>query len=201
MAETGHAASPTPSARPAFSTDQALALEGAHSYGVISSPEGFPPWLPLYQTLWERARAAQPHPRDNGGGFTLGAAGHAPPYYLTAAAGYQLVRGQSVYSQLTVVRLISALLAAIVAACAFGIVRELLPRQRAAAVGAGLLVAFQPMFSFIGGAANNDNGVNATAAISIYLLVRALRRGLSWRIAVGLGLALGLTPADEGDRL
>lgn len=194
VAETGHAASPTPSARPPFSTDQALALEGAHSYGVISSPEGLPPWLTLYQTIWERARAAQPHLRDNGGGFTLGAAGHAPPYYLTAAAGYQLVRGQSVYAQLTVVRLISALLAAIVAACAFGVVRELLPRQRAAAVGAGLLVAFQPMFSFIGGAANNDNGVNATAALSIYLLIRALRRGLSWQIAVGLGLALGLTP-------
>ncbi|MGO9490141.1 MAG: DUF2142 domain-containing protein [Solirubrobacteraceae bacterium] len=194
VAETGHAASPTPSARPPYSTDQALGLEGAHSYGVISSPEGLPPWLPLYQSLWEHARATQPHPRNNGGGFTLGAAGHAPPYYLTAAAGYELVRGESVFSQLTVVRLVSALLAAIVAACAYGIVRELLPRWRTAAIGAGLLVAFQPMFSFIGGAANNDNGVNATAAISLYLLIRALRRGLSWQIGLGLGLALGLTP-------
>jgi Predicted membrane protein (DUF2142) len=194
IAEKGHAASPTPSARPAFSTDQALALEGAHAYAVISSPNGFPPWLALYQSIWERARASQPHPRDNGGGFTLGAAGHAPPYYIAAAAGYELVRGQSVYSQLTVVRLISALLAAIVAACAFGIARELLPKWPTAAVGAGLLVAFQPMFSFIGGAANNDNGVNATAALSLYLLVRALRRGLSWQLGLALGLALALTP-------
>jgi hypothetical protein len=194
VAETGHAASPTPSTRPAFSSDQALALEGAHSYGVLSSLDGKPPWLALYQGIWEHERARSPHARDNGGGFTLGAAGHAPPYYLLAAAGYELVRSQSTYSQLTMVRLVSALLAAIVAACAFGIVRELLPRWPIAAVAAGLLVAFQPMFSFIGGAANNDNGINATAAISLYLLIRALRRGLSWRTALGLGLALALTP-------
>jgi hypothetical protein len=194
LAETGHAASPMPSSRPPYSTDQALALEGAHSYGVLSTLSGRPPWLPLYQGIWEHARARTPHPRDNGGGFTLGAAGHAPPYYLLAAGGYQLVRSQSTYSQLTIVRLVSALLAAIVAACAFGIVRELLPRRRAAAVAAGLLVAYQPMFSFIGGAANNDNGVNATAAISLYLLIRMLRRGPTWRSALALGMALGLTP-------
>ena len=58
-------------------------------------------------------------------------------------------------------RLVSALLGALVAACAFGIVRELLPRQRFAAVAAGLLVAFHPMFSFMAGAINNDNGINA----------------------------------------
>jgi hypothetical protein len=194
VAETGHAPSTAPSARPPFSSSQMLGLEGAHSYGVIGSVDGLPPWQPLYQARWEHANATGSHPQDNGGGFTLGAAGHAPPYYLTAAAGYQLVRGASTYSQLTVVRLISALFAAVVAACAFGIMRELLPRWPTAAVGAGLLVSFQPMFSFIGGAANNDNGVNATAAIALYLLVRALRRGLSWRIALGLGLALAFTP-------
>jgi hypothetical protein len=194
VAETGHAPSTAPSSRPPFSSSQALGLEGAHSYGVIGSTDGLPPWEPLYQARWERASSTGSHPQDNGGGFTLGAAGHAPPYYLTAAAAYQLVKGASTYSQLTVVRLVSALFAAIVAACAFGIMRELLPRWPTAAVGAGLLVSFQPMFSFIGGAANNDNGVNATAAVALYLLIRALRRGLTWRTGLGLGLALALTP-------
>ncbi len=72
--------------------------------------------------------------------------------------------------------------------------RELLPRWPTAAVGAGLLVSFQPMFSFIGGAANNDNGVNATAAVALFLLIRALRRGLSWRTGARSRPALALTP-------
>ncbi|HEV2997840.1 MAG TPA: glycosyltransferase family 39 protein, partial [Solirubrobacteraceae bacterium] len=105
-----------------------------------------------------------------------------------------LVRGQSVYSQLTVMRLASALLAALVALCAFGVVREILPGHPLAAVAAGLLVAFHPMFGFIGGAVNNDNGVNAAVALSLYLLVRALRRGLTPRLALALGATLALAP-------
>lgn len=194
VGETGHAASPQPSTRASSSTDQILAEEGAHTYGVISSPAGLPPWLSLYQEEWKRYRASVPHPRDNGGGFTPGASGHAPPYYALEAAGYELVRSQSVFSQLTVMRLISALLGAIAAACAFGVVLEILPRQRACAVGAGLLVAFQPMFGFMSGAVNNDNGINACAALTLYLLVRALRRGLSVRLAAGLAAALALAP-------
>jgi 4-amino-4-deoxy-L-arabinose transferase-like glycosyltransferase len=91
-------------------------------------------------------------------------------------------------------RLVSALLGALVAACAYGIVRELLPRQPTAAVAAGLLVAFHPMFGFISGAVNNDAGVNATSAVAIYLLIRALRRGLTWPTAAGLGIALAFNP-------
>lgn len=88
----------------------------------------------------------------------------------------------------------SALLGAIVAMCAFGVVRELVPRRRVAAVAAGLLVAYQPMFGFISGGVNNDSGINAAAAIALYLLVRALRRGLGWREALGLGTILALAP-------
>jgi 4-amino-4-deoxy-L-arabinose transferase-like glycosyltransferase len=92
-------------------------------------------------------------------------------------------------------RLVSALLGALVAVCAFGIVRELLPRQPVAAVAAGLLVAFQPMFGFISGAVNNDNGINAVAALSLYLLIRGLRRGLTWPLALALGATLAIVPA------
>ena len=50
------------------------------------------------------------------------------------------------------------------------------------------------MFSFIAGAVNNDNGINAAAALSLYLLIRGLRRGLSWRLALALGATLAITP-------
>jgi hypothetical protein len=73
-------------------------------------------------------------------------------------------------------------------------VRELVPRHPLAAVAAGLLVAFQPMFAFMSGAVNNDNGVNAVAAIIVYLTVRALRRGLTPRSGAALAVALVALP-------
>ena len=96
-------------------------------------------------------------------------------------------------------RLVSALLGALVAACAFGIVRELLPRQPFAAVAAGLLVAFHPMFSFMAGAINNDNGINAAAALSLYLLIRGAQTGSELAARAGPGRDAGGRAADEED--
>jgi len=194
LAETGHQPSKIATSQAAFSTDQVLALNGVNTYSTLSNSEGRPPWLRSDERRWEDLRAGTPHPQDNGGGYTPAASIHDPPYYAPGAVAYLLVKGQSVYSQLTAVRLVSALLGAIVAMCAFGIVRELLPRWRLAAVAAGLLVAYHPMFGFISGAVNDDSGVNAAAAISLYLLVRSLRRGLAWPEALGLGAALALAP-------
>jgi hypothetical protein len=194
LATTGHAPARTPDSRPAFSSDETLALNAVDLYAQSSSPVGRPPWLSVQQRSAEQSRASMPHPSDNGGGATPAASPHPPGYYGLTALAYQLVRSGSVFSQLMVMRFVSALLGALVAACAFGIVRELLPRQRFAAVAAGLLVAFHPMFSFIAGAVNNDNGINAAAALSLYLIVRGLRRGLSWRLALGLGATLAVAP-------
>jgi hypothetical protein len=195
LATTGHAPAPTPDGRPEYSTDEVLALNAVDLYAQSSSPVGRPPWLAVQQQAAERFRAAtKPHPSNNGGGATASASPHAPGYYGLTALAYELVRSQSVFSQLTVMRLVSSLLGALVAACAFGIVRELLPRQQFAAVAAGLLVAFHPMFSFMAGAINNDNGINAAGALSLYLLIRGLRRGLTWRLALGLGATLAMAP-------
>ena len=81
-------------------------------------------------------------------------------------------------------------------------------RARAAAAPAvgrgrppGLLVAFQPMFGFISGAINNDNGVNAAAAAIAYLLIRGLRRGLTWRLGARARRRARDRAADEGHGL
>jgi 4-amino-4-deoxy-L-arabinose transferase-like glycosyltransferase len=194
FAETGRAPARASDARPPYSTDQTLGINAVDIYSQVSLPDGRPPWLALEQTNWERLRASSPHPEDNGGGVTVAAAPHQPAYYALLAPAYEATRSQSVFSQLTAMRLVSALLGAIVAFCAFGVVRELLPGQPVAAVAAGLLVAFHPMFGFISGAVNNDNGINAAAALSLYLVIRGLRRGLSWRVGLALGAALAATP-------
>jgi hypothetical protein len=201
FAETGHQPQQGPGDKPAFSNDLTYALEGLRTYSTVTIGDARPPWLKSDERDWERFRATHPHPSDNGGGVTTSGAPHNPPYYALAAAGYLVVKDQSPYSQVTAMRLVSALLGAIVALCAYLIVRELLPRQRVAAVAAGLLVAFHPMFTFIAGAVNSDNGVNAAAAVTLYLLVRALRRGPSWRVMLALGVALAITPLMKGTGL
>jgi hypothetical protein len=198
FAETGHAPARTLDTRAPYSTDEALALDAVDTYSQISLPDGRPPWLALQQTRWKRLRASTPHPGDNGGGATTAGSPHQPAYYALLAPAYLAVSSQSTFSQLTAMRLTSALLGALVAFCAFAIVRELLPRQPVAALAAGLLVAFQPMFGFISGAVNNDNGINVAAALSLYLLIRGLRRGLTWRIALALGAALAIAPLMKG---
>jgi hypothetical protein len=194
LAETGRAPPHALNPLPSYSSDQVLALNAIDLYSQASLPEGRPPWLALEQSRWERLRASTTHPMDNGGGFTESASPHQPAYYGLLAPAYLVFRSQSTFSELTAMRLVSALLGALVALCAFGVVRELLPRQRVAAIAAGLLVAFQPMFAFISGAVNNDNGVNAAAALVLYLVIRGLRRGLSWRVALALGATLAITP-------
>ncbi len=194
LATTGHAPPHSYNTRPEYSTDEALALNAVYTYSQVGVPETRPPWLAREQRAWEQLRDRTPHPTDNGGGPTVSASPHQPAYYLLLAAAYQAVASQSAFSQLTTMRLVSALLGALVAFCAFGIVRELLPGHRVAAVAAGLLVSFHPMFGFISGAVNNDNGVNAAAALCLYLLIRALRRSPTWRLGAGLGAALAITP-------
>jgi 4-amino-4-deoxy-L-arabinose transferase-like glycosyltransferase len=195
LIENGHMPSKVPTTQPPFSTEQTLGLYGADTFSIVSNAQARPPWLALDEHHWERERQLLGlGKRGDGGGYTPGAARHPPPYYALTGAAYALVRSQSVYSQLTAMRLVSALLGAIVALCAFLLVRELFPRQRVAAVAAGLLVAFHPMFGFISGAVNNDSGINAAAALGLYLTVRALRRGLSWRLGLALGATLALVP-------
>jgi len=200
FAETGHAVDAAPSNRPLYSTAESFAIDAVQLTGVIERSEGKAPWLAADVQDWRERVAAQPSvPRqDNGGGFHPAISAHTPLYYGLLAPAYWAAHGASVFSQLFWMRLVSALLGAVVAAMAFLIVRELLPRQPALAVAAGLLVAFQPMFTFISGAINNDSGVNAAAAVLIYLVVRALRRGLSPATAAGIATLLVVGPLMKG---
>ncbi|HYM45712.1 MAG TPA: DUF2142 domain-containing protein, partial [Solirubrobacteraceae bacterium] len=136
--------------------------------------------------------------RDDGGGFHPAISTHTPAYYSLLAPAYLLTRGDSVFSQLFAMRLTSAMMGALIAILAMLTVGELLSRRRSLAVAAGLLVAFEPMFGFISGAVNNDNGVNTAAALLVYLIVRVLRRGLSPRLAVGIGATLVVAPLLKG---
>ncbi|MCW3057094.1 MAG: hypothetical protein JWO21_1063 [Solirubrobacterales bacterium] len=158
------------------------------------------PWLASQQRRYEADVAAQHPRRDNGGGYTTSAA-HGPLYYLALTPAYAVTRHGSVFSQLTLMRMTSALLGALVALFTFLLVRELAPGRPWLAVLAALLVAFQPMYGFVSGLVNNDVGVNAGAAALELLLIRMLRRGITIPWGLLTGAVLLALPIIKGTGL
>ena len=85
-------------------------------------------------------------------------------------------------------RLLSALMAGLTALFVFLFVRESLPGAPWAWTVGGLCAALAPLLGFTSGAVTPDAMLYAVSAAIFYCLARAFRRGLTRRLAVGLGL-------------
>jgi hypothetical protein len=200
FAETGKAVDPVQGKKAPWSTQEAVAIDATRELTTVERPEAKMPWLKSYEGAYQ----ARNHnhgvqlPRDDGGGFHPATSSWTPIYYALHAPAYLLVKDKSVFVQLTAMRWTSALLGALTAMLGMLIVLELLPGRRGLAAAAGLLIAFLPQFGFISGAVNNDNGVNLGAALIVYLLIRALRRGWTVPVAIALGFAIVVTPLFKG---
>jgi hypothetical protein len=195
LAQTGHPPARTLGPRGPYSSREALAIGAVHAYGVAEASSARPPWAHELPRRWHRL--AYHAAGDDGGGYLVSAAPNSPLYYSTLIPAYR-AGGVDPFAELTAMRFVSALFGALTALCAFLTVREILPRWPLAAVSAGLIVAFQPMFGFISGAVSNDNGVNAAAASVVFLLIRGLRRGITPLVGVGLGISLVALPLMKG---
>lgn len=199
FAQTGNAVERVAAGRNLYSDDETIALEGMNTLTVIERADVKSPWLGLDERTWSSRTNSRPPPRkDSGGGFHPATSSHSPAYYALVSPAYLVASGGSTFTRVTAVRLASAAMAALTALCAFFLVGCLFPARRSLAVAGGLMVGMQPMFTFIGGGINNDNAVNLACALVILLTVIALRKGFSWWLAIGLGLALGLAPVFKG---
>ena len=197
LAERGRAPSTGDSPRSIYSTDELAAVDGAQLAGDYAQRDGRPPWLSADERQWAQLRRQLGARTDGGGGHST-VAPYSPLYYAAVAPAYLAASDSSIWSQLTALRVTSAVLGGLTALFIFLLVLELLPAYPAAAVAAGLLVAYQPMVSFMFGVVNNDAGVSCLAALTLWLLIRALRRGLTTRLAIALGAALVLLPFAKG---
>jgi 4-amino-4-deoxy-L-arabinose transferase-like glycosyltransferase len=178
LAETGRL--PSGSAPGRFTPEQAVL-----SQGIPFSIEGWPTWQPSQsRRLHRQLRTVRPSALDN---EAVEAVNNPPLYYALEAIPYRAARSLDVLDRLFVMRLFSALLAALTVAFTFLFVRELMPGTPWAWTVGALAVAFQPLFAFMGGGVNNDNLVSTCGAILLYLLARAFRRGLTPRLGVALG--------------
>jgi Predicted membrane protein (DUF2142) len=186
LVERGQAPSQSPAAPLArWSSAETLALEGESFFSDHQVGDTRAPWAARAQTLY-RERAAATHPSSADGGGNETAATHGAIYYAALAPAYWLA-SSSPFSQLTLMRLTSALIGALTAVFAFLLARELAPGRPWLGVLAALLVCYQPMYGFISGAVNNDVGVNAGAAALELLVILMLRRG----VTLGLGMLTG----------
>lgn len=190
LAATGEVPDKQPSERPPFATSLVVALDGVRAYSQVGLVGVRPPWLQADEDRWRDRLADTSGRDDDGGGFLFPASPHGPGYYGLTVPAYAAGEGGGVFAQLTLARLVSALLVALTAACAFLAVRELAPRLEWLAAAGGLLVAFHPQLAFLGGTVNSDNGVIAACALLVFLLLRGLRRGLSIPLAAGIGATL-----------
>ncbi|HEX3510459.1 MAG TPA: DUF2142 domain-containing protein [Solirubrobacteraceae bacterium] len=191
-APSGDAASPLER----WSSRENLALKDSSFDTDHQVGDTKPPWLPAQQRAYE-ADVGRSHTSGADGGGDETAATHGPIYYAALAPGYWL-GGSSPWSELTLMRLISALLGALVPVFTYLIARELAPGRPWIAMLAALLVVFEPMYGFISGAVNNDVGVNAGAAALELLSLRVLRRGVTLRDGLLIGLLLALLPQVKG---
>jgi hypothetical protein len=197
LVERGHAPSRNPaSPLRRWSSAETLALEGVDYFTDHRAADSRPPWLTEQQDEY-RSRFAAVRPRADDGGGNETAATHGPLYYAALAPAYA-AGGSSPFTQLTLMRLASALIGALTVAFTFMLGRELAPGRMWLAVAAALLVTYAPMYGFISGIVNNDVGVNAGAAALVLLMIRMLRRGitiptgaLTGTLLVGLPLVKG----------
>ncbi len=183
-----------------WSGSENLALERSAFFTDHQVGDTHAPWLAATEREYFR-EVAKTHPRaDDGGGYTTSAT-HGPLYYLALSPAYLLTRHSSIFSQLTLMRIASALIGALVVLFTFLIARELAPRRPWLAVLAALLVAYEPMYGFISGIVNNDVGVNAAAAALELLLIRMLRRGMTVPWGLLTGALLVALPLIKGTGL
>lgn len=195
LAENGKAAAQG-STLPVWSSSLSVALGSVRALAANEQADGRPPWLAADERAWATAASGDPSSKDGGGSTT--AATHGPVYYGAMTPAYHLTAGGSIWSKLTAIRILSGLLSALTVVFVLLAAREVAPGRPLLAVGAALLVALNPMFTFIGASVNNDVGVNLGGAIFLFLALRAARRGLTIGVALALGATLGVLPVIKG---
>jgi len=91
-----------------------------------------------------------------------------------------------------VLRCVSLLYGALAVAATYFVGREIFPENKAIALGAATVTAFNPQFLFTNAAVNNDGLLTALCSVSMLLCVLLVTRGPSTRSYVLLGVVVGL---------
>lgn len=186
-----HGRPPVSQPRDVRSTSEETALAALKFRAMTHNDEEGAIWT---GELQEQAATllATPADRADGNGSAREVGSEPPLFYALQALPYALADGGTVLDRLTLMRLLSALLAGATVLFTFLFLREALPAIPETWTVGALGVAFLPMFAFMSGGMNSDALLYAASAAFLYLLARGFRRGLTARLAVATGAAIGV---------
>lgn len=175
-----------------FSQEEEVALNGLHFFQIIEEPGPHTIATQVEQARLQAnlARAAR-LPRDGSDSADVATA-EPPLYYAVEAVPYLIAYRGTLLERLELMRLVSALMAGFTALFAFLFAREALPGERWAWTTAGLGVALAPLLGYISGAVNPDSMLFAVSSALFFCLARGFRRGLTRKLAAGLGLVVAV---------
>lgn len=173
----------------AYSSQEAALLDALLFPPTVGRSENGTIWYRLQQDGVE-ATEDRDLERDDGGGIVSNS-NQPPLYYALEAGAYVASPSSDLLDRLALMRLISALLAALTTLMVFMFLREVLTERWTWTVGA-LAVAFQPAFGFISGGVSADALLFTASAALFFSLARAFRRGLTVERALGVGAALAV---------
>lgn len=168
-----------------FSPEENIVLRDLHQYEIRQSPETHTISTAAEQEQLSKDLAQ--HPPRQGEGGVAGAYNDPPLYYALETIPYGLADGGTLLDQLELMRLLSAVMAALTVLFIFLFLREAFPASRWSWTVGALCAALAPLLAFIGGAVTPDSMLAAVSAASFYALARGFRRGFTRPLAVAVG--------------
>jgi len=118
--------------------------------------------------------------------------GHPPLYYLVAASILSLLKNSSLLTSIWLLRMLSALFGLGVIILTYLTVNLLFEKSKLPALAATAFVALSPMFAHMTTVINNDSLLNLLFALFLFLLVKSIKKGLTDRRALSIGVVVGL---------
>lgn len=189
VAERG--ALPDGASRPSASSEQGLADQASRAGAIAFHLPLKPPWDAASFARWERADAALPGGARSDGGGPNTAASNPPAYYLYEAIPQKALWFGDVFDRLFAMRVWSVLLLLVSATATWLLAGELFGRNRILQLAAAAIVGLQPMATFMSSSVNPDGMLMALWALTLWMGVRVLKRGLT----IGSGAALAALAA------
>jgi 4-amino-4-deoxy-L-arabinose transferase-like glycosyltransferase len=182
---------PNDTDRGVFSDDQGRLIDALLFNTTVGRSGNGSIWYELQDRTVDGVES-QPLAPGNAGGLQSNS-NQPPLYYLLTVPAYYAgsAVGGGLLDRMALMRLVSALLAALTTLFVYLFLRELFAEPWTWAVGA-LAVAFQPVFGFISGGITPDALLATACAALFFALARAFRRGLTLGRGVGIGAALAV---------
>jgi 4-amino-4-deoxy-L-arabinose transferase-like glycosyltransferase len=196
VAERG--ALPGDESRPSASSEQELADQASRAGAIAFHLSVKPPWDEASFARWERADAALPDAARSDGGGPNNAASNPPGYYLYEAIPQKALWFGDVFDRLFAMQVWSVLLLLVSVAATWLLAGELFGLNRLLQLAAAAIVGLQPMATFMSSSVNPDGMLMALWALTMWVGVRVLRKGLTLRsgaVLAGLAAATALTKA------